>query len=356
MNPTRLPIAVELFAQWRRVRGNSAEEQAQRAFSRNWEKLLDDAGLLSALDRNDAERDIRKLAEGGWAEIKTVLRRPHFIERVSIPTEAEVRWKEAFHFEPPSASEWEKIQVHAWPPSLAFLKNVRLNVPYADLVLLENFLRTDISRSAEIPIKERSLQIFGDEKRLDSLRDSALFAEGRLPWATLKCYTVVEPLGWERGPANTGKVIVLENSATWDSYKRWNKQAKEFSAVIYGQGNCFIDRVNFLPEIFHELGSSQTVYYFGDLDVAGLKIPQRANRKRKADFVPQIQAHLPSYKLLLTCTALKMPYQPQDLAEEEDFAWLEELAEEAWNALGNQYRLAQECVGWELLSKPEHYP
>ncbi len=109
MNPDRLPIAIELFAQWRNARGEQSAP-ASRPFSRNWDKLLEDAGLLSALDRSEAERDARSLAEAGWLELKCVRYRPHLIERVIIPLSSESRWMQAFNFQPPSDAEEQAIK------------------------------------------------------------------------------------------------------------------------------------------------------------------------------------------------------------------------------------------------------
>src|SRR5438309_51326 len=83
--------------------------------------------------------------------------------------------------------------------------------------------------------KVRSLEIFGDEKRLDQLmRGSALFGNGRLTPETLRCIIVSEPLPWTRGPNPDGPILVIENAATWHSYCRWNAERKHFSAVVYG--------------------------------------------------------------------------------------------------------------------------
>ena len=64
MNPARTPIARELFAQWQRARGGRMDAAAQ-PFTRDWEELLEDAGLTSATVRNEAEQDARALAADG---------------------------------------------------------------------------------------------------------------------------------------------------------------------------------------------------------------------------------------------------------------------------------------------------
>ena len=212
MNPARVPFARELFAQWQRARGGRTEP-AERPFTRDWEDLLSDAGLASAAERSEAEHDARALAEAGWLELKPVRYKPHLLARVVLPLAVEARWNEAFGFVPPTDEEARRVREFAWVPELAFLREARVNLPFAELRQLNDFLVAGGRDRELVPIKERSLQLFGDEKRLDVLADSALFREGRLTLAQLRCEVVAEPLAWKRGPAAAAAqpVIVLES-------------------------------------------------------------------------------------------------------------------------------------------------
>jgi hypothetical protein len=347
MNLAAIPVANELFAQWRKARGERLDP-AMRPFSRRWEDLLEDAELLSAIDRSDAERDARILESNGWLELKSVRYRPQQIERIVIPLAQEARWREAFGFTPPNAEEARLIQQFDWASQLAFVRDIRLNISFSELRSLNDFLLR--GAGIDVPIKERSLEIFGDEKRLDLLAGSSLFREGRLTLAQLRCFTVIEPIGWQRGPTSDGPMIVLENAATWDSYRRWNEKNQHFSAVLYGQGNCFAERTPFLKEIFRELGGERPSFYFGDLDAAGLRIPLRASRIAQKAGLPPIHPHLPSYRTLLRSGKRISKANEDDLAQRADFDWLGELADEGWNLLGPTRRLAQEHIGAEMLN------
>jgi hypothetical protein len=346
MNLADIPVANELFAQWRKARGDRLDA-AVRPFSRRWEELLEDAELISAIDRSDAERDVRTLESNEWLELKFVRYRSQQIERIVIPFAQEARWRDAFGFTPPNAEDARLIQEFDWAPQLAFLRDIRLNISFAELRSLNDFLLG--GAAVDVPIKERSLQIFGDEKRLDLLANSSLFREGRLTLAHLRCFTVVEPIGWRRGPTSDGPMIVLENAATWDSYCRWNENNQRFSAILYGQGNCFAERAPFLKEIFRELGGERPIVYFGDLDAAGLRIPGRASRIAQKAGLPKIEPHLPSYRSLLLLAKDATAANEDDPAQRADFDWLGGLADEAWNLLGPTRRLAQEHIGAERL-------
>ena len=94
IDPAELPIARELFAQWRKARGDRAEP-ATRPFSRSWEQLMEDAGLLAATDRSEADRDIRDLHVAGWLEARPVRYRPHTGLRGRRHTRASLRCSDA---------------------------------------------------------------------------------------------------------------------------------------------------------------------------------------------------------------------------------------------------------------------
>ena len=78
----------EFHRQWFAARGHNLEP-ASRPFSREWEKLLDDAGLHSAADRNTAEAEARQLATEGRLELRTHKYRTYLIEKVVLPLSQE---------------------------------------------------------------------------------------------------------------------------------------------------------------------------------------------------------------------------------------------------------------------------
>ncbi len=351
MNPQRSPVARELFQQWQRARGRRTEP-AQRPFSRRWEELLEDAGLISGTERADAERDIRALAEKGWVELKHVCYKPHLLERIVMPLDAEARWREVFGFVPPSDDEARQIREFTWEPVLAFMHEARLNLPFSELRQLNDFLKHCSPDAAMVPIKERSLEIFGDEKRLDLLLGSALFRHDRLDERRdLHCEVIGVPLAWKRGPAAAAlrPLLAVENAATWHSYCRWNAERALFSAVVYGDGNRFVEGVRYLADVFAELGGPRRMLYFGDLDRRGLEIPQEASTLAAGLNLPAIEPHLWSYRHLLRFGAGRaQPWEgeppPPALCD-----WLSDCADSARNLFAASRRLAQEHVGWAFL-------
>jgi hypothetical protein len=247
------------------------------------------------------------------------------------------------------SQEQADIRSIPWSPELRFLTSSRLFVPLADLLKLQDFFACGRT-GPSVPIKERSLTIFGDEKRLDELmRGSALFGNGRLTAEMLRCFVAPEPLPWAAGPNASDPILVIENAATWHSYCRWNKERKLFSAIVYGCGNRFVDGISSITDIFTTLNGPRRVLYFGDLDPQGLLIPQEASARAHAAGVFVVEPHLWSYHQLLALNDGRGQPGHGEAPSSTLCDWLGELAEPVEQMFKAGKRLAQEHVGWEFL-------
>jgi hypothetical protein len=115
-----LPVLLELHDQWWNARGGRLGE-SQRSFSRDWDELLQSAGLLSAEQRKEADRDARLLASSGLIELRSVKYRPHFISRIHVPLAAEQRLAALFGDPAVVAEKWPDLTTVKWAPELNFL-------------------------------------------------------------------------------------------------------------------------------------------------------------------------------------------------------------------------------------------
>lgn len=348
----RLPLFQELFDQWRTNRGALVPDSAKLPFSRAWEKLLEDAGLVTAEQRSEALRDADTLEANGWVKTTRDRSRRYQILRIAIPLAAEPRLRTLFADQLPASSSPFDAAAVAWAPELEFVPATRLQVAAEDLLKLNAFLLQGSRERLMVPVKERSLQIFGDEKRLDALRGTTLFRAGRLTLEALRCFVATEPLGWKRGPTAAEPVLVVENAATFDSYARWNAQSAQFSAIVYGGGNRFADSILRMTDIFTELGGPRRVLYFGDLDPAGIRIPRRASNIAQQAGLPPVEPDVQSFRWLLATgqTDVPLPEATGEL-DDEDRRWLGELSEQVEALLNTGRRLAQEHIGWDFLSR-----
>jgi hypothetical protein len=143
---------------------------------------------------------------------------------------------------------------------------------------------------APAPLRYRSLQLTGDDKRLERhMGSSVLFGEGRLNAEMLGIYTVVLPLAWER-VAEGGRVLVFENKEPFIVARTAiaGLDSPPYDIVAYGGGRGFEQSVAHLRTIGCEI---TRIDYVGDLDARGLEIAQnaRATTQRIAD-LPELRA------------------------------------------------------------------
>ncbi len=171
------------------------------------------------------------------------------------------------------AKDFHKVP---WVPELGFwteLKDAQLESARA----INDFLRVRRDSMTLVPIKERSLQIFGDEKRLDSMRTGEFIFGGRLALVTLGAFIVPPPLPYRIAPAPGKPVLVVENHNSYWSFGQWNQRALRYSAVVYGAGEAFRSTGAALGVVLSEVGGVGA-HYLGDLDPKGVRIPLDFNR------------------------------------------------------------------------------
>ena len=193
-------------------------------------------------------------------------------------------------------------KAHAWLPALAFAADERHPVRRADLQAINAFLVSTRDMSLpSVPARERSLHIFGNEKRLDLIRkgEPTLF-EGRISLDDLHCYPVAPSLPFETpGTPSPGQpILVLENYHSYDSFRRWNREAALYAAVAYGGGNAFRQGAGNLDELIVRT-AADSAFYVGDLDPPGIDILLGVNHRRRAEGRTAVQPHRGLYEWLL---------------------------------------------------------
>jgi hypothetical protein len=215
---------------------------------------------------------------------------------------------------------------------------------------VNQFLQTGGADRPVVPVRERSLELFGDEKRLDALLGSALFrSDKRLTLELLRCQQTVAPLAYERVGPGPG-ALVAENTATFHSLVRVIRDHHgqgPVGLVVFGEGRHFDASAPYLGQLEPP---PSPVWYFGDLDAKGLATPQLANRRlADAGLVP-VRPAAALYRLLLATGApAKVKHPPTTAALAGLVAWLPAELRDAAAKLLAGHRLAQEAVGYERL-------
>jgi Protein of unknown function C-terminus (DUF2399) len=127
------------------------------------------------------------------------------------------------------------------------------------------------------PLKYRSLQLTGDEKRLGVLTLTSLFGDGRLTLERLGCQPEPIPFAWE-SVGSGDRMLIFENADPFGVARRVLAAlpARPYDAVAYGGGQTVcaaLGHIRTLDQPFRSL------HYVGDLDHAGLEIASLARTR-----------------------------------------------------------------------------
>ncbi|WP_157734713.1 Wadjet anti-phage system protein JetD domain-containing protein [Actinopolyspora erythraea] len=149
---------------------------------------------------------------------------------------------------------------------------------FDNLVAVNAWLTRRPANVVPVPMRYRSAEIFGDEKRLEALARTTLFGPGRLSLELLACVRRAPPL-----PAvsvGTGPdVLVVENSDPyWAAVDVLSyRDNHPVGAVIWGAGNSFPAQVGTLAVDVAGRGPvTGEIWYWGDFDPPGLAIATNA--------------------------------------------------------------------------------
>jgi hypothetical protein len=204
------------------------------------------------------------------------------------------------------------------------------------------------------PVEERSLEILGDEKELGTLTASRLFTSGALTLDLLRCFRTPLPFASQHIPGSgPTTLLVAENNATYNSLVTVARaQAEESRAdlhIAWGSGRQFpvsIDSVNLLTP------APTALYYFGDLDLAGLQIANDAAHAAQRLGLPPLRPAVALYaKALELGTPQPDKSNPGNMNIYDPLlAWLPEDLHEATDGLLRQgLRIPQETVNRQVL-------
>jgi hypothetical protein len=166
---------------------------------------------------------------------------------------------------------WRKM---VWHPELSWVSSLAKLAPshLTDLEAVNKWLTAGGGASEWVPLRVRSAEIFGDEKRLDELLPTSLFGTERLSLELLAARRLSPPLAVSRvGPGPD--VLVVENSDPfWVCCQETRKLRGRIGRVGFGCGNSF-------PATVASLAGPEPpglVYYWGDLDPDGVRIASLA--------------------------------------------------------------------------------
>lgn len=216
--------------------------------------------------------------------------------------------------------------------------------PRGVLLAVNRWLFAQRGEPEPVPVRERALEITGDEKAFDGGLGPVLTL-----WV-LRAYRVVLPLHRERlgdGPV----LLVVENSDTYDSLRRvLADDPASIGEIGWGAGAAFTSSVLSMTD-----RPPGAISYFGDLDAAGLRIPAAASVLAEDAGLPPVRPATPLYGLLFEHGREQggrvsvAPERARDLAD-----WLDPPhRDRAETLLTGGVRLAQEAVGARVLGEDD---
>lgn len=289
------------------------------------------ARLLEALRALESSGQVALPAKGSWESIGSP----------PLPKWAAVAPAED------SKPERRDFNSVAWVPDLGWWTGLKS----AQLVTLERineFLLRRRGSFALVPIKERSLEIFGDEKKLDSMFDGNGLFGGRLPLAAIGAFHVPHPLPYRQADAPGRSVLVVENHNSFWSFGEWNHEARRYAAVVYGQGEAFRSTGAALGQVLREVQGTGAIY-LGDLDTKGVRMPVAFNAAAK-EGEPRVAPALEWYRWIVANGRRRLKPECKEGTHALAESWLgPELADEVNKMWQQGEWMPQESLGFEQL-------
>lgn len=240
----------------------------------------------------------------------------------------------------------------AWLPVMAFARTLRRPEDVRVAIALNDFLARNRHELQPVPLRERSLQIFADEKALDRrCRNGSLF-NGQLELEAIGAFEPPPPLPYESIDTPGLPLLLLENHHTYWSFSSWNSEARKYSAVVYGAGWVISRCGPALATVMHQTGGTGIVY-FGDIDPAGIRIALKLAGQINKTQLPPLRAAEQLYaRALKDGTRTPLIRKPSGSQLEEAKAWLPtSLHAEVERLYAAGLRIPQESVGLDALRK-----
>ncbi len=236
--------------------------------------------------------------------------------------------------------DWSGI---SWLPELGFWTNLSTSELVTAKAINDWLLRRQ-GKFLKVPLRERSLEIFGDEKYLDlRVRENSLFS-GRLPLGSIGAFLVQHPLPYRLADAPGQPVLVVENHHTYWSLAEWNVQVRRYAAVVYGAGKAFCSSGPALQEVIRECRGNGALY-FGDVDPAGILIPLWFNETND----PLVSPAIDLYRFVLDRGSRRSPVIRVSGDEEGTQRWLPELTDRICTLWTSDSWIPQESLGTEQI-------
>jgi hypothetical protein len=310
--------------------------------------------------REEFARERPELASSGTfrARLRARLDELAAAGRIAFPSESGNAWDTVGQ---PSLPKWVQrpptpapprvdAAAIAWLPAMAFARKLQRAVDVEAALAINEFLVRRRHDLQPVPLRERSLQIFGDEKALGRrCRAGALFG-GQLKLENIGAFDPAPPLPYETIGVPGLPVLLLENHHTYWSFSSWNATSRRYSAVVYGAGWVISRCGDAVATVLRQTGGT-AVEYFGDVDPTGIRIALKLSQQLVAAGLPPLRPAADLYRRAFE-TGIRAPLNraPSKAQLDEAKGWLPLEQHAHLEALyGSAKRIPQESVGLDAL-------
>ncbi len=235
---------------------------------------------------------------------------------------------------------------------------------HRDAILkLDKYLFKENDLSSQISRKERSFEIFGEEKQLDNTEFRSILKELEITGTVLSFYDTPEYCFHDYIPdrKNNMVILILENKDIWFDLRKlmFDNSARELlntkiDGVLYGEGNR-ISGLGSLEQYNEFLNCSNVSYlYWGDIDRAGLNIYCSLLRNSSSC---SISLFVPAYMVMLEKSLLsEMPDSEDKRDITDDYSDIISLFPEKHkniliNSIESNKRIPQEIINYKWLKE-----
>lgn len=223
-----------------------------------------------------------------------------------------------------------------WVASLPAVSDALLT----DLIAVNRWLAVhSAERPPSAPVRVRSREILGDEKRLDVLaRSRVLFAPGRLSFELLACRRLPPPIATAR-VGSGGVWLVVENSDSYWLARDAAAHTGVVDVVAWGAGAAAPQALLSLPERGDPV---ERIFYWGDIDPKGVAIAVASAAACRSAGLPRLEPAIGLWSATAKC---KGSSEGTIDWTDTDLGWLEEAEASVASVAERRARIAQEALG-----------
>ena len=172
-----------------------------------------------------------------------------------------------------------------------------------DVLALSSYLYfTEGKALHPVSRRERAFEIWQEEKTFSQGSGSAVLAHCDISEASLCIYETYEPIPYRSFTRDTPQnVLFVENSATYGTLLKMASGSgvrvfgKDFGTIVFSAGDRILAQIAGWNSTYierHLLDPADRFYYFGDLDLSGIRIFLALKNAAPFDIVPLRSAYI----------------------------------------------------------------